>query len=275
MTARILTNADAGIVRRLVAEDPVVNVFVASRVEAGILNHGAPGVLWGWPGAAPTALLHVGANLVPVVTDAEPLPAFVEAAGRRRNSQSIVGPSWFVMPFWRALSDRWGKVYSQVREVRPRQPVMATVAAPKIAADPRVRPITSADFDSYFAASVAMYTEEVGADPLAGGDTSYRSYCRWVVDQGRAYGIVENGRVIFKSDIGAASGPAAQIQGVWLDPSLRGRGLSEPAMAGVTEYVLADYPIVCLYVNDFNTRAIRCYERVGYEQVGEFATILF
>ncbi|HEY3407479.1 MAG TPA: GNAT family N-acetyltransferase, partial [Propionicimonas sp.] len=30
-----------------------------------------------------------------------------------------------------------------------------------------------------------------------------------------------------------------------------------------------------LYVNDFNTRAIRCYERVGYEQVGEFATILF
>lgn len=275
MTARILTNADAGIVRRLVAEDPVVNVFVASRVEAGILNHGAPGVLWGWPGAAPTSLLHVGANLVPVVTDAEPLPAFVEAAGRRRNSQSIVGPSWFVMPFWRALSDRWGKVYSQVREVRPRQPVMATVTAPKIAADPRVRPITSADFDSYFAASVAMYTEEVGADPLAGGDTSYRSYCRWVVDQGRAYGIVENGRVIFKSDIGAASGPAAQIQGVWLDPSLRGRGLSEPAMAGVTEYVLADYPIVCLYVNDFNTRAIRCYERVGYEQVGEFATILF
>ncbi len=275
MTARILTNSDADIVRRLVAEDPVVNVFVASRVEAGILNHGAPGVLWGWPGGAPTALLHVGANLVPVVTDAEPLPAFVEAAGRRRNSQSIVGPSWFVMPFWRALSNRWGKVYSQVREVRPRQPVMATVDAPKVAADPRVRPITKADFDSYFEASVAMYTEEVGADPLAGGDTSYRSYCRWVVEQGRAFGIVENGRVIFKSDVGAASGPAAQIQGVWLDPALRGRGLSEPAMAGVTEYVLADYPIACLYVNDFNTRAIRCYERVGYEEVGEFATILF
>ena len=46
-------------------------------------------------------------------------------------------------------------------------------------------------------------------------------------------------------------------------------------MAGVTEYVLADYPTACLYVNDFNTRAIRCYERVGFDQVGEFATILF
>lgn len=275
MSARILTSWDAAIARRLVAEDPVTNVFVGSRLDAGVLNPGSPGVLWGWPADAPTALLHIGANLVPVVADAEPLPAFVEAAGRRRTCQSIVGPSWFALPLWRALGERWGKAYSQVREVRKRQPVMAINGTPKVTADPRVRPITAADFDSYFAASVAMYSEEVGTDPLAGGDTSYRSYCRWLVDSGRAFGIVENGRVVFKSDVGAASGPVAQIQGVWLDPSLRGRGLSEPAMAAVTEYVLADYPTACLYVNDFNTRAIRCYDRVGYEQVAEFATVLF
>ena len=95
------------------------------------------------------------------------------------------------------------------------------------------------------------------------------------VQLSRAFGIVEDGKVVFKSDIGAAWGSAAQIQGVWLDPALRGRGLSEPAMAAVTEYVLADYPVACLYVNDFNTRAIRCYQRVGYEQVGEFATVLY
>lgn len=275
MTARILTSWDAAAARRLVAEDPVTNVFVGSRIEAGVLNPGSPGVLWGWPADAPASLLHIGANLVPVVRDAEPLPAFVEAAGRRRSCQSIVGPSWFALPLWRALGERWGKSWSQAREVRPRQPVMAISRPPRVAADARVRPITSADFDSYFAASVAMYTEEVGADPLAGGDTSYRSYCRWLVDSGRAFGIVEGGRVVFKSDVGAASGAAAQIQGVWLDPSLRGKGLSEPAVAAVTEYVLADYPTACLYVNDFNTRAIRCYERVGYEQAGEFATVLF
>ncbi|MFT4111110.1 GNAT family N-acetyltransferase [Propionicimonas sp.] len=275
MSARILTSWDAATARRLIAEDPVLNVFVGSRLDAGVLGAGAPGVLWGWPAEAPTALLHIGANLVPVVTDAEPLPAFVEAAGRRRTCQSIVGPSWFVMPLWRALGERWGRAYSQVREVRARQPVMAVSDGPKVAADPRVRPIAAVDFESYFAASVAMYTEEVGTDPLAGGDTSYRTYCRWLVDSGRAFGIVENGRVLFKSDVGAVSGPAAQIQGVWLDPSLRGRGLSEPAMAAVTEYVLADFQTACLYVNDFNTRAIRCYERVGFEQVGEFSTILF
>ena len=30
-----------------------------------------------------------------------------------------------------------------------------------------------------------------------------------------------------------------------------------------------------LYVNDFNTRAIRAYERVGFTTVGAFATVLF
>ena len=275
MSARILTSWDAATARRLVAVDPVANVFVGSRLDAGVLNPGSPGLIWGWPGDDVTALLHVGANLVPVVTDAEPLPAFVEAAGRYRTFQSIVGPSWFTLPFWRALGERWGKAYSRTREVRPRQPVMAITEGPRIAADTRVRPITPADFESYFAASVAMYTEEVGADPLVGGDGSYRAYCRWLVDAGRAFGIVQDGRVVFKSDIGACSGPVAQIQGVWLDPSLRGRGLSEAAVAGVTEYVLAEYPTACLYVNDFNTRAIRCYERVGFDQVGEFATILF
>ena len=58
MSARILTTWDAGTARRLVAEDPVANVFVGSRLDAGVLNPGAPGVLWGWPGDHPSDRRH-------------------------------------------------------------------------------------------------------------------------------------------------------------------------------------------------------------------------
>ncbi len=276
MRARILTARDEGIVRRLLQADPVTNVFVSSRVDAGILEPGAPGTLWGWPEDQPRALLHSGANLVPVASSLEPIPAFVDLVGRRRPCQSIVGPSWLAIPLWQALSERWGRAYAAVREVRAHQPLMAISSPPECPSDARVRPIEAKDFDSYFAASVAMYTEEVGTDPVAGGiEASYRGYCRWLVDQGRAFGIVDHGRVIFKSDIGAASGRVAQVQGVWLDPALRGRGLSAPAVAAVTEYVLAEYDTASLYVNDFNTRAIGAYHRVGYRTVGEFATVLY
>lgn len=275
MTARLLTPADAPAVRRLLAVDPVASVFVASRVDAGVLNPSSAGVLWGWPDGEPTALLHIGANLAPVATSLEPLPAFVETAGRRRTCQSIVGPSWLALPLWEALGRRWGRSYSLVREVRPRQPLMVIRTAPAVAADPRVRPIRLAEFESYYVASVAMYTEEVGADPGTGANSSYRNYCRWLVDLGRAFGIVENGRVIFKADIGAASSGVAQIQGVWLDPRLRGRGISVPAMAAVVEHAQASWPTACLYVNDFNVAAVRCYDRVGFSQVGELATVLY
>lgn len=275
MSARLLTPADAPAVHRLLDADLVANVFVASRVDAGVLNPGASGALWGWPDGVPTAVLHSGANLAPVASSLDPIPAFVEAAGRRRTCQSIVGPSWLALPLWEALGRRWGRSYSLVREVRPRQPLMAIRAAPAIAPDPRVRPIRVAEFDAYFAASVAMYTEEVGADPRTGPASSYRSYCRWLVNLGRAFGIVEDGRVVFKADIGAASGQVAQIQGVWLDSRLRGRGVSVPAMAAVVEQARMRWPVVGLYVNDFNTPALHCYWRVGFEQVGELATVLY
>ena len=34
-------------------------------------------------------------------------------------------------------------------------------------------------------------------------------------------------------------------------------------------------PVVSLYVNGYNARAVRAYRRVGFTEVGTFATILF
>ncbi len=70
-------------------------------------------------------------------------------------------------------------------------------------------------------------------------------------------------------------GEVCQIQGVWVEPSRRGQGLAGPGMAGVVELAQAHVaPHVSLYVNDFNTRARRVYERVGFDYVDTFATIL-
>jgi predicted GNAT family acetyltransferase len=153
---------------------------------------------------------------------------------------------------------------------------MAITKPPIWPADIRVRPITFREFDSYLDAFLAMYRDEVGSGSLDHNiEVSFRQYCHSLVANNRAFGIVENGRVIFKADIGAAANSIAQVQGVWLAPEYRGLGLSAGAMSAVTEYALAEYRTACLYVNSFNVRAVRCYERVGFTVVDEFATILF
>ncbi|MCB0890846.1 MAG: GNAT family N-acetyltransferase, partial [Propionibacteriaceae bacterium] len=90
-----------------------------------------------------------------------------------------------------------------------------------------------------------------------------------------AYGIVTEGQVVFKADVGISCDGIAQVQGVWLAPHLRGRALAAPAMAEATRQILDTHEVVSLYVNDFNTRAVRTYLRCGFTVAGEFATVLY
>lgn len=264
---------------RLLAARPVDNVFVAGRIRAAGLDPFMLGCqVWGyWQDGELVSLLHAGSNLVPVNATPEAVAAFTEYAGPVRRCSSIVGPAPVALSLWQGLVERWGQSWQQPREVRARQPVMVIESEPRIAGDERVQPITLADWPAYVEAAVAMYTEEVGVSPIIGGNPShYHQYVRQMIESGRAFGWVDDdGAVLFKSDIGSAAGQVCQIQGVWLAPSLRGRGLSASAMAQVVRLAQRTYPVVSLYVNDFNERARATYRRVGFTDVGEFATILF
>ena len=81
---------------------------------------------------------------------------------------------------------------------------------------------------------------------------------------------------MFKAELGAVSRDVAQVQGVWVAPRLRRRGLASRGMAAVVAHTLEHVaPIVSLYVNDFNIKALATYEKVGFRQVGSYATVLF
>lgn len=84
------------------------------------------------------------------------------------------------------------------------------------------------------------------------------------------------GEIVFKAELGAVTSAVAQVQGVWVDPRHRGRGHSEPGMAAVVVAARREVAgIVSLYANAYNARALAVYRRVGFEQVGTFATVLF
>ena len=81
--------------------------------------------------------------------------------------------------------------------------------------------------------------------------------------------------MLFKTEVGAATSYACQLQGVYVRPDLRGKGIAAAAIAGVVEQVRATIsPVVTLYVNDHNLAARRAYERVGFEHTETFASIL-
>lgn len=272
---RVLGREDLPEVLRLLALRPIENVFVGSRIRSAGVEAASLGCpVWGYERAGRLeALCHAGANLVPVNASPEAVAAWAEFAGPERMCFSIIGPSTVALDLWRRLSERWGSPWSRVRDVRASQPVMAISTAPSVDADPGVRRMGLEHWDSYYEAAVKMYTEEVGVSPVQGNPAGYRFYVRQLITSGRAFGMIRDGRVVFKADVGSVAGSVCQVQGVWLDPALRGQGLAAPAMAAVVLLARTITPTVTLYVNDYNRPARATYARVGFADVGEFATI--
>ncbi len=276
-SVRVLGADDLSDVIRVLGQRPYENVFVSSRIRTGGIEPFTLGCeVWGYEVAGELrAILHNGANLVPIGADALALDAFAEALGPLRRCASIVGRAELSIGLWRRLCRRWPHVWERQREVRAHQPLMVIEGRAKVATDPRVCRVTRADVESYFDAAVAMYTEEVGVTPLD-GTNGYRWYVERLIDQRRAMGIVdESGQVIFKADVGSATSATCQVAGVWLHPAYRGRGLSVPAMAQVVNLCAEEWQAVTLYVNDFNTRARALYRSVGFREIGELATVLY
>lgn len=276
-TTRLLEPAELDAARAVLDREPVANAFVASRVAvAGLDPWRLGGELWGWyAGGRLTSLCYAGANLVPVCATPEAVRGFAERARRAgRRCSSIVGPAESTAGLWSLLEPAWGPA----REVRARQPLMVTTSIPAtVEPDPLVRRIRKDEMDLIMPACVAMFTEEVGVSPLAGdGGLLYQARVAELVGGGRSFARVENGEVVFKAEIGAATPQACQIQGVWVAPEHRGRGLSETGLAAVLQYALREVaPVVSLYVNDFNTVARAAYRKVGFREVGAFMSVLF
>lgn len=278
--ARVLDERDSGAVLAMLGADPVAACMVAARVEsAGTDRLRLGGELWGLDnrpvaGGRLGGLCFAGPNLIPLAGDDAAIRAFASRALRHgRMCSSLVGPSDLVLPLWSQLRDGWGPA----REVRADQPLLATAEPPHVSADPRVRQVRPDELDMYLPAAIAMFTEEVGLDPTShDGGVSYRARIAELISGGRAFARFENGHVVFKAEIGALSSTVGQIQGVWVAPGLRGHGLGRSGVASVTHRLVRGMGrTASLYVNVYNLAAVAAYRRIGFRQVGCYATVLF
>lgn len=272
-----LDDAHRAALERLLAVDPVANAMPIARLTTA--RSLAPARL----GAAPfgvgddrrlRAAIFNGGNLVPIGHDDEALAALgLFLAQRRRDCTSIVGPVASVRRLWQTL----GAVWPEPRAIRGRQPLLLLDRADVLPDTGRVRVLRPDEIDRYLPASAAMFTEELGVSPLIPATaTGYRRRAERMLASGRAFGLVdERGDIVFKADVGALTAHTCQIQGVWVRPADRGRGIGTAAMAEVLVRALELAPTASLYVNDFNVAARRLYARVGMRQVGELSTILF
>lgn len=270
---RRLRDGDLDELLALTATDPVVHTFLEYRLRtASIDSPWFGGDVWGWfVDGDLRGGCHAATNVIPFGDLDEAAIDALALRVRRKVAASIVGPADMALAMWHRLESAWGPA----RSVRAVQPLLAIDGRPAVEPDPRLRRVVMDEFDVVYPACVSMFTEEVGSDPEAGNRDGYRARVAHLIAQGWAFAIIEDDEVVFKAEVGAATPASCQVQGVYVAPRLRGSGLAAPAMAGVVELAQSTIaPTVSLYVNDYNLAARRVYDKVGFEQIETFATVL-
>lgn len=275
---RQLDDADLSQTIEFLSRAPVANVFLLSRIRQGGLDSARLGcpVHGVFRGGELVGLVHIGANLVPVIDDGRDsavVDALASKIGRWRRSSSIMGADVAVLPLYERLA----------RSVRTPGEGRVRCAPANLCWPCRIGPEWSRMLGWF--GSMSDTSNRTSGPPLPCTPRRsasavrprgwYRRHMLELVRQGRGLGIVDDGDVRWKSDVAVTWGNVCQIQGVWMDPAWRGRGLAAPAMAAVVELARRDHDTVSLYVNDFNTRALRTYRRVGFERIGTMATLLY
>jgi predicted GNAT family acetyltransferase len=246
--------------------------MVAARVaDHGIDPNSIGGELWTRRGPD-ESLCYAGANLIPLRGRLNDLHAFAdEAMSASRRCSSLVGRAELVMPMWGWLESAWGPA----RDVREHQPLMSLSSMPTCPIDTGVRQVRPDEIDTYLVAAIDMFIGEVGVDPRLGdGGRGYRRRVASLIAAGRAWARFEHGEVVFKAEVGSQSPAVGQIQGVWVHPEWRGQGLGTAGTATLAAVIVGTGRIASLYVNNFNTVARATYARVGFAEVGTFATVL-
>lgn len=260
----------------VLAADPLVTCQAAERLAAGGTGAAGPGDTAGrfyTCGGPATSLFFVSGTVQPLRASPEharPLVRALVTSGI--GPLSVHGRRELVVGLWPALSAAWGPA----REVRDRQQLLAPgpPVAP-VAPEPGVRRMTPADFDALLPAAVAMYREELGSDPLGPGlGVPFRHRVARSVARGRSWGLVRDGRVVFKADVAAESARVAQLQGVWVAPEERGAGLGTRCMAAVLAALTRRGLTPTLVVNETNEAAMRLYTRLGMVPAADYATVL-
>jgi GNAT superfamily N-acetyltransferase len=213
-----------------------------------------------------SALCHVGANVVPSGVDCYVFGA--AAAGGK--PLMIIGDERAVAELWDVARHRMPRP----RADRPGQPVFVIEEPPQPGGS-GLRPATTRDLDLLVPACARTHFEEIGVDPMRRDPEGFRWRTRAQIEEGRSWLWQENDTILFKAEASAWTPSAVQIQQVWVDPEVRGRGNAQRGMRDLVRLLLRDVPRVCLFVRVENAPAIRVYEAIGMRRRGTYRSLLF
>lgn len=188
--------------------------------------------------------------------------AFARHARTLQAMHLIMGESEKVAVFWDAYASR--------EETEERRVVDALLYEQRLPIEvkgcaPELRPASQDDVERVARVHAEMALAESGVNPLELDREGFLLRTARRIAKGRCWVSVNDGRLTFKADVVCDTPEVVYLEGVYVDPAERGRGLGSRCLTSLCRDLLRRTRTVVLLVNSDNAPARALYERSGFK----------
>jgi uncharacterized protein len=197
------------------------------------------------------------------------LRAFAELAQERRVGHMILGEQETIRGFWDyyAPGGQSPRVFCRELLFEQRWPVRACEPVAGL------RPATLDDLLLVMPVHAAMAYDESGVNPLDVDLAGFRLRCARRIENGRVWVLVEGGELVFKADVASETPECTYIEGVYVEPSSRQKGVGLRCLSQLGRTLLERSESLCALVNEQNLVAQSLFLKAGYRLRGYYDTI--
>ena len=270
---QILTNADENEVLEFLAQSPVHTVIMSGFIQGnGLENADNRGGFYGYRNAEGIleGVALIGHTTLVESRSAESLQAFAVIARRSETPIYIIMSGGNTTEtFWRyyAGDNRQPRLVctEMLFELNFPFPVQNCKWNVRLAKVEEVEQIAEAH------AEVAFM--ESGVDPLVKDREGFLKRTLKRIEKNRTFVVFEADKLLFKADIVAESADVYYLEGIYVAPEMRGRGIGSSCLTRLSLELLNHKQHICMLSNvDFKS-AHRSFEKAGYKNTGNCTTI--
>lgn len=197
------------------------------------------------------------------------LRAFAQVARRVGSTHMIMGEQEKVRRLWNFYAPGAQEARLVSRETLLVQTSPADIFSPV----PELRLAGLDDLSATVPVHAAMALAESGVDPLTVDPHGFSSRCARRIRQNRTWVWIKDGQLIFKADVVSDTPEAIYIEGIYVAPSERGRGIGSRCMSQVVRNLLQRTKAIVLLVNEKHEAAQSFFRKIGFREDGSYETI--
>ena len=114
---------------------------------------------------------------------------------------------------------------------------------------------------------------ECGVDPMQKDREGFLKRVARRIEQGRVFVVFENGKLVFKADIIAETTNVIYLEGIYVAPEHRGKGVGSGCLSQLSLDLLSRVENICLLSNVAFTNAHKSYYKAGYKNTDSCTTL--